>query len=277
MKKSFSERMGFKRARDSLQIEGVDSTLRTALWNKLYSTVADDYAIPYIWTDFLNYPKNQLYDSFGNLGSLRTQEVIDKIYAKYTKLKWYEIYDFLEYLANYTKMIDDEYLEDFTRECNDVLENYLSGYRLIGTQIVPLTSEHELEEIDTALGEPPDPVAQHIETALFLMADREAPDYRNSIKESISAVEAMCRLITDNESTTLGKCIKKLDEKLGGHPALHQAFDKLYGWTNDESGVRHSLMDESELGLEDATFMLVTCSAYVNYLKEKARKAGIEF
>lgn len=33
--------------------------------------------------------------------------------------------------------------------------------------------------------------------------------------------------------------------------------------------------DEPQVGPEDATFMLVICSAFVNYLVEKARRAGV--
>ena len=37
----------------------------------------------------------------------------------------------------------------------------------------------------------------------------------------------------------------------------------------------HALMDEPTLDIEDAKFMLISCSAFVNYLVVKAQKAGI--
>ena len=43
------------------------------------------------------------------------------------------------------------------------------------------------------------------------MTDRKTPNYRNSIKESISAVEALCKIITENEKATLGKALKIID------------------------------------------------------------------
>jgi len=65
-------------------------------------------------------------------------------------------------------------------------------------------------------------------------------------------------------------------KKVGGlHPALSGAFDKLYGYTSDAQGIRHGLMEEANLALEDAKFMLVACAAFVNYLLVKADKAGI--
>ena len=60
------------------------------------------------------------------------------------------------------------------------------------------------------------------------------------------------------------------------HPALNKAFSTLYGYTSNAKGIRHALLEESTLDFEDAKFMLVACSAFINYLKVKASKAGIE-
>lgn len=59
------------------------------------------------------------------------------------------------------------------------------------------------------------------------------------------------------------------------HPALSESLGKLYAYTNDGDGIRHSLKDEKTVDSEDALFMLVTCSAFINYMSAKARKAGI--
>ena len=59
------------------------------------------------------------------------------------------------------------------------------------------------------------------------------------------------------------------------HPALEKAFISMYGYTSDEHGIRHALMDEPSLGFEDAKFMLVSCAGFVNYLRAKVAKAGV--
>ena len=64
--------------------------------------------------------------------------------------------------------------------------------------------------------------------------------------------------------------------KVNIHPALLDSFNKLYAYTSDAEGIRHSLMEESTLCFEDAKFMLVSCCAFVNYLRLKASQAGIE-
>lgn len=116
-------------------------------------------------------------------------------------------------------------------------------------------------------------VQTHLRSALEHIADRQSPDYRNSIKESISAVEAMVNRAAGTSGKTLGVALAKLS--IQTHPALDGAFSKLYGYTNDSSGIRHALMDEPNLEFEDAKFMLVACSAFVNYLVAKAGRAGI--
>jgi len=68
-------------------------------------------------------------------------------------------------------------------------------------------------------------VRKHIDTALGFLCDRKSPDYRNSIKESISAVESLCMTLTGDSKSTLGDALKKLDLKL--HPALQKGFSSL--------------------------------------------------
>ena len=60
------------------------------------------------------------------------------------------------------------------------------------------------------------------------------------------------------------------------HGALKEAFDHLYGYTSSEEGIRHGSIKESEVDFDIAKFMLVSCSAFVNYLVSRASKAGIK-
>lgn len=49
---------------------------------------------------------------------------------------------------------------------------------------------------------------------------------------------------------------------------------KRYGWTSDTPGIRHALMTEPDLHVEDAKFMLVACSAFINYVIAKAARSS---
>lgn len=114
----------------------------------------------------------------------------------------------------------------------------------------------------------------HLQSALSLLADRRSPDYRNSIKESISAVESLCRTLARDDKTKFSDALKELDNKCYFHPALKQAFLQLYG---DSGGIRHALTNDSEHPLyADARFMLVTCSAFCNFLQTKVTEVTLE-
>ena len=43
----------------------------------------------------------------------------------------------------------------------------------------------------------------------------------------------------------------------------------MYNWTSDEGGVRHGKEEISQVGLPEARYMVVACSAFVNYLVSK--------
>jgi hypothetical protein len=89
-------------------------------------------------------------------------------------------------------------------------------------------------------------------------------------------VEAICRLLAGNSKDTLGAALKKIAGKAPIHPAFEQALLKLYGFTSDEGGVRHALMEESSLRYSDAKFMLVLCSAFTNFLLARCAENGVK-
>jgi hypothetical protein len=102
-----------------------------------------------------------------------------------------------------------------------------------------------------------------------MLRDRDQPDYRNCIKEAISAVEAASVHVTNNPKATLSDALKWLKTRAPDmlHPALREGLEKLYGYTSDAKGIRHALTDgESQPSFAEAKFMLVTCAAFVNLL-----------
>jgi len=276
----FSERRGLKPVRKVMQVDSIDAPLRNRLWNALtlfywngmrpdgfYVRGSSRIMVQKLWQDFF---KRSLDETNNYLWSI-TYEVIRTYYFK---SEWYQVYDFLEFMAN--NYHDEVANREFMDYCNSILESELSVYRFVGGRITQITSEQEISEIEEALTTPLDAVRIHLKSALDLLSDRQAPDYRNSIKESISAVEAICKKITEDSKATLGQCLKKVEDTIGLHPALKSSFSSLYGYTSSAEGIRHALMDAPSLDFDDAKFMLVSCSAFVNYLTSKASKAGIE-
>jgi DNA-binding transcriptional ArsR family regulator len=160
---------------------------------------------------------------------------------------------------------------------NETFEYEFVGYRFVDDRIVAITDKNEIETIEEAIKENPyEKCRNHISKALNLLADRNMKDYSNSIKESISAVESICQIIV-NEQATLGEAMKKLEENgVIIDKALKAAFEKMYGYTSNAGDIRHANAFSTEKpAFEDAKYMLVACSAFVNYLIVKIAKTEI--
>ena len=283
----FSERYGRVPVRSALQIDGIDDGLRNRLWNLVCVSFFDfDSAPPYTHLN-ANYLPNQkdAYFIFKRLWHDYFKKTTDSIGVSYIKaletLKqyfkecaWYEVYDLLEFLADASPSYSRQ---RFIDSVNAILKEELSGYRFVSGHIVQITSEEEIGAIEQALALPDSlkPVREHLNQSLVLLSDRKNPDYRNSIKESISAIESLGKIVSGLPKTTLGPALNAVEKKTKLHSDLKDAFQKLYGYTSDAQGIRHALMDEPNLDVEDAKFMLVSCSAFLNYLVVKAQKAGI--
>lgn len=71
--------------------------------------------------------------------------------------------------------------------------------------------------------------------------------------------------------------LAKLETKAVIHGAMKSGFKSLYGFTSDESGIRHPLLDKGTADVDesDALFMIGACAAFVSYLINKARTGGL--
>ncbi|QDJ43811.1 hypothetical protein CBR70_22285 [Bordetella hinzii] len=184
--------------------------------------------------------------------------------AKFFSCPWNEVYDILEFIYVSRRGLKRD--DGHRQTINFILEKHQSAYRLIDDQFGEITQGEEIAAIESALSVASNPVKQHLDEALRKLSDREQPDFRNSIKESVSAVEAACREVTGNAKATLQDALKKMNSL---HPALNEAFKKLYAYAGDESGIRHALTEEGErCSYGEAKFMLVACAAFVSYLRE---------
>jgi hypothetical protein len=283
--KLFSQRYGYKPVRNVIQKESMDDDLRIGLWNVFTIHYFSDLKKDYNGSSFLDDHKEletfciKLWiEYFKKPIDTLPQKWIDdeeKIRNYFFESEWVDIYDLLEFIvyAYPNENINIKFMEN----CNKVLKRELSAYRFVGNNITLITSDEEITEIEEALEatKERDPIYQHLTTALELLSDKKSPNYRNSIKESISAVESLCNKI-NGKQRTLGQTLNALEGRIDMHGAFKSGLSNLYGWTSSDAGIRHALMDKSNLDFEDAKFMLVACSAFINYLREKARKAGIE-
>jgi hypothetical protein len=268
----------------SINPNGLRSTsiqLRERIWNVFYKEEYDYY-------DTLEYTSytTGIEDMMLEMG-IKYEFPANKIYKNQNAEKlhkhvvqcegmWYRIYDFIE---KYLRATDSEKTQRLTIEFNRILEEEVAPYRILNGLVVPIIGKSELNSISETIDLEYESVSKHMTKALELYSDRKKPDYENSVKESISSVESMCSIITglSGGAATLGNTLKKLKENgVNIHPALENAFKQLYGYTSDSGGIRHGSIEFVNVASEDAKYMLVSCSAFVNYLTEKWIKYNLK-
>ena len=263
--KRFSQRKGLKPVAEVIQIDSMNSELRNSLWNTLNVEIWLQDRTPNrrlielfsdaLWSDFFKKPTDSVPDN--------AIVILAEIREHFFACEWFEVYDFLEFVVGYFK--SDSRLDE---PLNLMLERELSGYRFVSGRITDITNTQEIEMLETALADSRFAgVAAHLQKALDLYAKRENPDYRNSIKESISAVENMARIVSENPKATLSDALNAIGKNGLLHKSLKGGFIKLYGYSNDADGIRHAMMDEPNLTQTDARYFLLSCTSFVNYLK----------
>ena len=260
--KSFSQRKGLNPVAEVIQTNSMNSELRNSLWNvldiKIWSSgrFDTDSFSKILWFHFFKKP----IDSRPDHPILIMEEIRDHFFS----FKWFEVYDFLEFVVGVYKGTEP----DLAEFLNSMLEQELSGYRFVSGYLTDITNDHEIEMLESALKDSRFAgVDTHLQQALDLYAKRDDPDYRNSIKESISAVEKMARIVSGKPKATLSDALKEMGKKGSLHPALKEGFIKLYGYTSDAGGIRHAIMDEPRLTAADAQYFLLSCTSFINYLK----------
>ncbi len=268
---TFSERYGY--SVKPIQINNMSKELRNRIWNVYTSE---------IYIDKEEIDTNCLEEIMDQVGLVREtinnkfdlENNLREFRIWFIQAEWYKIYDFIEIYLSY---LSTRTRKDARKNFNDVLSWENSGYRVIGEKVVPITNPNEMSCIEHAQRTKYSSVDTHFKKATELFSKRPIPDYENSIKESISAVEAICSIITGEKGkcATLGQTISKLEGKgVHIHPSMIKAYSALYGYTNDEKGIRHGGIDFANAPAEDAKYMLVSCSAFVNYLMEKWSKVS---
>lgn len=288
----FSERMGFRPVKSVIQLDSMDDDLRNGLWNALSMYCWDQLGdfhnatmsiggrelLRSIWADLLKQPVHDIPSTW--------YSAVSELRVRFFSYDWRDVYDFVEFVVqnypmDYYTRVNQQLL--LVEACQEVLKRELSGYRFVDCELAPITNEQEIEAIESAIGSAQsskllNPTALHLKAALSALKDRESPDYRTSVKESISAVEAICQRILGDDKATLGAALARIEGQLKFpmHHNLKEAFNQLYKYTSDADGIRHAMKDAPTVDVEDALFMLVSCSALVNYLIAKAEKAGVD-
>ncbi len=253
----FSDRIGVTVPQRLYQSGSIDDALRNRLWNKINAVVFSG--------KFISVRYHRTFDEFFKIPD---DETGIKIYQKnsnlrerYFELEWHEIYNFVEFIV---KKIDPSMAKPF----NWILEEEKSAYRFINRRLVPISDATEIGAVSAAanLDDKFSGAREHIRRALEAFSQKPNADYSNAIKEAISAVESIAKVISGKDKATLGEALGILDQQKQMHAAFRDGLNKLYGYASDEGGIRHASLDDNiAVDESDAHFMIVVCSAFVNF------------
>lgn len=284
----FSQRIGKTPLTKKLQLETIDSELLNGLWNIVsiskLEALSDYRSFPSSDSDFDKFAQALWHNYFKlTIDSISDYKSSSIAYIKnyFFTSKWFEVYDLIEFLSKIQVPNTDN--SEYPRAINKLLEREFSAYRFVKGKMIPISNKIEIQEIEETLQKVQTFTSLkganiHLGNALEKLSDKKSPDYRNSIKESISAVETTCRVMTGENS--LGKALSKLEKKgIIIDDQLKRGFDKIYAYTNNkESGIRHAIIGEHKNpDFYDAKYMLIACSSFINFLIGKATKIGLDF
>ncbi len=272
------------------QIDSMSDDLRVSLWNavSLYfwrkreiRTAAGDgnpdlfvdqplrRVVSALWIHHLKWPLDEFPETWS--------ETKARIREHFFAALWHEVYDFIEYISPEADRLRDSSAARFMGYCNGVLSRENSAYRFVSGRLAPITNDAEISEIERALQSPSEAVRMHVQAALMMMADKESPDLDGAVLAALQSVEAVVRMIDDHSDADddFVAAMNRVKDRIGLTGALDDGFLKLCGLTYNQSGFSHTLKDDAALSPDDARFILVSCSAFANYLLTLAQQAKV--
>lgn len=131
-------------------------------------------------------------------------------------------------------------------------------------------SSRNWQKASDALSDELAPVrAQWLKAKNFIYS--AAPDFENSVKESVSAVESCLMVLMNEPNGTLGKLIKHA----GLDPDIERLISQAYGYTSNRAFVRHGGTRPSTLTQFEAEFFLEFSASCIVYLTGRLKNTRL--
>lgn len=272
---TFSQAYGYEELPQPLKLEEISDGARTMLWSVLFDLVKQElyghqggnWQTILVFLHVIYYERP--VDEFD--GSMR--KFIDGYKQEFMSGRFNKIFDLLLAIMRHPQCP-----QRFIRAVADVFKEFRLAYVVdVGPPptIYPAATKEEGEAILEATAELGAAglagAVNHLRKAADCINQGDPP---SAVRESIHAVESTARTF-DPSAKTLEPALRSLEEAGGLHPALKRAFSNLYGFTSDEQGIRHALIDspQANVGQDEAVFMLGACASFSSYLARKHRRS----
>lgn len=276
---TFEQAEGLAPVPQQLNLREVSSQLRAVLWNYVHESIkADctyrDFAKPIVtdrWAHVLK--RIHVHRDHGMIDelSLNPDDVMARVKAIFEKGSYSEIFGWLQFVMTSNPP------SGFAEQISRILKFCRAPYRVIdGCVICPMASDVEgvtiVKALDDLSAANISGAREHLRSAA---TELTAGNYADSIRESMHSVESVLGVLEPKGD--FSKALAKLETKAKIHGGLKSGFNSIYGFSSDEQGIRHALLDKDAPSVDeaDALFMLGACAAFVSYLINKARNAGL--
>ena len=277
---TFSQAQGHEELPGPLQLEELPSEARTHIWNVFYlfidatkGSAYPDFPDVWVaggWEEILhakhlwhdNLPLDEWDNSFEHHRTSLRRSI--------ETLTFNQVFDLTQFVLRHPKCPPG-----FIDEMKRAFALSRLAYTIDEAEpptIIPAVTDVEgrtvVESMQTLRRAGLDGSAAHLRKAAECI---NGNDWAGSIRESIHAVESVARQLDPKASNDLGPALASLEKRGALHPALKEAFTKLYGYTSNEQGVRHAMLDKSSanVGMDEAVFMLGACASFSSYLWRK--------
>ena len=159
--------------------------------------------------------------------------------------------------------------DQFSNEVNELFVRHYFGYELRDGRVERVGANVQEEPIAEARAILRDPELsgpdKQFQKALAFYNRRPEPDCENCVKEAVGAVEALARVLLQDDSLLLSAAAKRLQKEKGVNPNLLRLISDLYAYRGDAKGVAHGLTAK-EVGLAEAEFVLSASANAIVYL-----------
>ena len=285
---TFSQRHGYESIPEQMRLEELSDDLRREIWNearRLFFLMRKSSPLgTYYFEDKAARIIERIIGGLENISEDSVNTDYDNV-LKLFKLRIFnypfnEVLDLVELIIRESPKLEIEE-NRFGTEIRRSFEKYAAAYWLdmssFPHRFLPRSTKMQGDATRSALAAIHDEGMKGAETHLRQAADHiSARQFADSITDSIHAVESVTRML-DPKAKTLGEALNSLERSgLLKHPALKEAFSKLYGYTSDEQGIRHALLDKGspDVDLDEAMFMFGACASFAAYLVNKHRKVA---
>ena len=280
---TFSQREGKAPLPEPLQAGKLTEKFRNQVWYIIDSAIkkcTSTYSYPeefssdrtYMRDMFISYRINVFHEPHDEIGTT-VANIRDWFRMIVLHGNSHEVLTALEHILRFPSI--PEPLAEGIKECFEVAP-YAINQSSEPVCIVPTTSKEMKEIVERSLANINQSeltgTKSHFRNAAQALNNN---NFSDSVRESIHAVEAAARKIDPESSKSLNAALNSLEKNgLLRHPALKEGIKKLYGYTCDKEGIRHSLIDseDPDVGFDEAIFMYGACVSFVDYLVSKQRQ-----